>query len=111
VTVATFTWTHDYGASLDEEPLVHRAQFGDGYEQVAAAGINNRPRKWSLNFENRDYAEADALVAFLRAHHLVFDWTDPDGAPGRWQCKSWQQSHPAPLVKSVAATFEEVFGR
>jgi phage-related protein len=68
-------------------------------------------RKWALTFENRLYPEAAEILAFLRTNNLAFDWTDPDGAPGRWKCASWRQTHPKPLVKTITAEFEEVFGR
>lgn len=109
--MATFIWTHDYGAALDVEPRVLRSSFGDGYSQVVLDGINVVPRKWALTFDNRAFAEADAIHAFLKAHCLAFDWTDPDGEPGRWECKSWRTSRPRALVKTVTATFDEVFGR
>lgn len=109
--MATFTWTHDWDAALDEEPRQHRAEFGDGYAQVIPAGINDNPRKWSLTFDNRPEAEINAIVAFLRAEHRGFDWIDPDGQPGRWECKSWRAVRQKALLKSASMTFEEVFGR
>ena len=109
--MADFIWTHDYGAELTEEPKVWSATFGDGYEQATLTGIHPVARVWSVSFENRLYPEADAILAFIRANHLAFDWVDPDGRPGRWKCASWRQTHPKPLVKTIAAEFEEVFGR
>ena len=109
--MATFIWTHDWDASLDEEPKDNRAEFGDGYTQVVAAGINNNPRKWSLTFNNRPMPEVDAIVTFLRANYQGFDWTDPDGNAGRWECKNWRSVRQKALMKSLTAIFEEVFGR
>ncbi|MDR1351491.1 MAG: phage tail protein [Zoogloeaceae bacterium] len=109
--MAVFSWTHDWDASLDEEPATLRAEFGDGYAQVVAAGINCNPRKWAITFNNREEAEINKIVAFLRANYLGFDWTDPDGQPGRWECKSWQSVRQKALLKSLSADFEEVFGR
>ena len=109
--MATFIWTHDWDATLTEEPMQNRAEFGDGYSQVTGAGINNNPRRWALTFNNRDEAEVNAIVAFLRAHHAGFDWTDPDGLPGRWECLDWRSIRQKALLKSFSATFVEVFGR
>lgn len=109
--MATFNWTHDYGAAMQQEPKTLRTDFGDGYTQETRVGINPAPRTWSVTFENRKYDEADAIVAFIRANHIGFDWTDPDGLPGRWTCRSWRSSHPNALVKTISASFEEIFGR
>ncbi|MDR2208812.1 MAG: phage tail protein [Azoarcus sp.] len=109
--MATFTWTHDWDATLSEEPRQNRAEFGDGYSQVTAAGFNNNPRSWALTFNNRTEAEINAIVAFLRAHHDGFDWVDPDGIPGRFECRNWNSVRQKALLKSLSATFEEVFGR
>jgi phage-related protein len=109
--VATFTWTHDYGAELSEEPRVLSAQFGDGYAQEIYAGINAIVRRWSLSFANRERAEIAEMLAFLRENSLAFDWTDPNGQAGRWKCASWRQSHVHAAVQTLSAEFEEVFGR
>lgn len=109
--MATFNWTHDYGAELDVEPRTLSATFGDGYTQEAEDGINAKPRKWSLSFANRSYAEAEAIGDFLAENYLAFDWTDPDGRPGRWKAASWRSGHPRARVKTITVTFEEVFGR
>ncbi|ATE60172.1 phage tail protein [Thauera sinica] len=109
--MATFNWTHDYGAALEIKPRTREAKFGDGYAQEVLDGLNARPRTWAMSFEYRDHAEADAILAFLAANHLAFDWTDPDGVSGRWRCASWRSTRPRPLAKTVTATFEEVFGR
>lgn len=109
----TFTWTVSYGASADRQPRTKTAKFGDGYEQRAVDGINTNPEKWNLNFTNRDYAEIDAIEAFLNtaAGATSFTWTPPRSVTaGNYICRSWQRQVVVGGVDSLSCTFEEVFG-
>lgn len=61
-------------------PKVLRSQFGDGYVQRVADGINSIPESYTLTFTNREKEEADDILAFLTATKGVtsFDFTYPD---------------------------------
>ena len=109
--MSTFTWSPAPGATLQQQPRVRAAVFGDGYQQRVADGINAMPRSWSLSF-TRETADIDAIEAFLIAHAGVtsFDWTPPSGAAGKWICKSWSRNVIYRNVQAITATFEEVFG-
>jgi phage-related protein len=48
--VETFTWCPKIDASSAPEYRTRSSKFGDGYEQVAGDGINNRVDSWSLTF-------------------------------------------------------------
>ncbi len=106
-----FTWPPAWNASLNVRPRVLSAQFGDGYEQRIADGINNMPRSWSLTFTNPLPISIE-IDNFLNARkgYEAFDWTPPDGAAGRFVCKEWSYSHLAPNARTISATFIEVFG-
>tara|TARA_B100000029_G_scaffold323980_1_gene316382 strand:+ start:547 stop:966 length:420 start_codon:yes stop_codon:yes gene_type:complete len=56
---------YDRGVSESPKPRVLIAQFGDGYEMRAADGINNTPRSWSLQFNNRTKSDIDKLYKFF----------------------------------------------
>ena len=106
--------TFDYApqtASRSQQPRVRTAAFGDGYEQRVADGINTMPKRWTLSF-TRPVVEADAILAFLvaRAGVEAFDWTDPDGAAGKYVCREWSANLIGPVAKGINATFEQVFG-
>jgi phage-related protein len=109
--MATFTVAPDYQAQLDEQPRTITAKFGDGYEQRAADGINVRPRKWSLKFENRSNTDRDTVLTFFRTHNAVtaFDWTPPEGAAGKFVCRAWQNVPVQYNLNTITAVFEEVF--
>ena len=70
----------DRGLSTAQSPRVHMANYGDGYEQRVAAGINNLPESWSLTWNNRSNADANKVIKFLEdeAGVTAFDWYPPD---------------------------------
>jgi len=109
--MATFTYTPSFTADLQERPLARTVQFGDGYEQRLAYGINTQPKTWSLQFLNRTDTERDNILTFLRARGGVesFDWTDPNGAAAKWVCAEWNTSQVACNFNNVTATFRQVF--
>jgi len=109
--MATFTYTPSFSADLEESPTVQRIQFGDGYEQRVAFGINTQSKKWSLQFNNRTDTERDNILSFLRARGAVesFDWTDPNGYAGKWICSEWRTSQESYNFNNVTATFRQVF--
>lgn len=108
--MSTFTDT-PASASLTVKPRIRTAQFGDGYEQRLADGINNAPRSWALTFA-RSNAEADVILAFFEARNgdEAFDWTPPYGAAGKFVARDWSVQLIGPVAKSITTTFDEVFG-
>ena len=66
----------DRGLKADQQPRVLTADYGDGYQQRVAAGINNTPESWNLTWRNRTSAEANKIVGFLetQAGVTAFDW-------------------------------------
>ncbi|MBZ4373247.1 phage tail protein [Corallococcus sp. AS-1-6] len=77
-----FLFTPDYGAQADSVPRVRKAQFGEGYTQRSADGLNPVLRRWALQFSNLSKVDADGLEAFLRARAGVeaFEFVTPDTA-------------------------------
>lgn len=108
--MSRFSFALSVGLNLARQPKLRVAVFGDGYQQRVAAGINNNPRTWSLEF-TRLTADIEAIDAFLNAlNGASFDWLPPAGADGKWICKGWQRTINFQHVQSLSATFEEVFG-
>lgn len=70
----------DKSLSRAVQPRIRVAQFGDGYQQRLADGINNLGETFTLNFMNRDKTEADDIIAFFdtKAGVSNFDFTIPD---------------------------------
>lgn len=88
--MSTFNYIPAYGATETTTARVLKAQFGDGYSQRIADGINNKPRSWSLSF-SKTQTDIDLILAFLNAEGGVysFDWTPPRGVAGKWICEQW----------------------
>lgn len=107
----TFSYTPEFGAVKTSKPTVTKIQFGDGYSQRLAYGINNQPESWGLTFANRDQAEADAIDAFLSARGGVdpFSWETPEGNDKNFICEEWTRSITAAGLFTITATFMEVF--
>lgn len=109
--MASFTYTPDYGAAFEVKPKVRVSNFGDGYEQRQANGINTQPKNWSLRFSLRTNTEADAIETFLKTQAAVlsFDWTDINSVAGKYVCRSWNRTKDRFNLNTITATFEQVF--
>ena len=78
--MATFPTNIEFGRSSGYETTLRSliAQFGDGYKQVAADGINTASRRWRLVTEPLETADYDTVDAFLRDNAgTTFTWTPP----------------------------------
>lgn len=105
-----FTWKHDAKPSGASTFRVLKAQFGDGYAQTAADGINNKSQSWPLSFTGRATA-ITPIKAFLdaRGGAQSFFWTPPLGVQGYFRCPSYETKHLGGDVWQLSATFEESF--
>ena len=56
-----------------------KANYGDGYEQRTADGINNIGEEWDLQWTNRTLLESNKILRFLelRQGSEAFDWYPP----------------------------------
>lgn len=108
----TFTYTPDFDASKSVRPRVGRSKFGDGYEQRVTSGLNTKPAVWGVDFLRRPTSEIDTVEAFLAGQGGVdyFYWTPPDEAtPIKVICSEWNATKPHAGMRSLSATFEQVF--
>lgn len=110
-TTPVFTWTPSHGTSVETEPRTLMAQFGNGYIQETADGINANLRNWGLTFNNRGMTELYNIDTFLRARAGAerFYWTqsppfDVEGVKA-WVCKQWSWTYNGGLIAGISATF------
>ena len=70
----------DKGLSKTNTPVIFRAEFGDGYEQRIANGINNLEQTFSVTFKTRTKEEIDDIIGFFESTNGVtaFDFTFAD---------------------------------
>ncbi|CAN7613806.1 phage tail protein [Caballeronia sp. LjRoot34] len=90
--------------------LVRKAQFGDGYAQRVADGINNRSSSFNLAFIG-DATKISAILAFLDAHlgSTGFLWTPPLRPQLMFTCETYSEPTKDGNVYSMSATFDQTF--
>lgn len=107
----TFTWTPIGPGAQGEISLRTRSvQFGDGYSQAVADGINNKVGSWPLRFVG-DRDKIRAIADFLDRHAgaTSFYWTPPLGEQGRYKAAQYSPGPEAKGLYSLSVTFQQVF--
>ena len=107
----------DKGFSRSNEPRVFIAEFGDGYEQRLANGINNIKQSFDVNFANRPKDEIDDIVAFFEskkgatAFNYVFSDSNETGSEETVKvvCESWNQTWSYDDYYNLSATFRRIY--
>ena|SRR5436190_2731409 len=114
-----------YNSPKDQKPNLDKVQFGDGYEQVALAGINPVQKSFSLNFNKKRRAVAVAMERFFhgepegsiyhRDASQWFWWLPPyplamrGSLPIKVRCEGWTSTPVEYDSVNVVATFIESF--
>lgn len=108
--IETFDWCPRVGAQGTTTMRVLRAQFGDGYAQVGADGINNNVQSWPLTFTGKR-PDIEPIKAFLDAHagYKSFYWTPPMGVQGLYRAGSYSLAAQGAEIFSITVTFEQAF--
>lgn len=106
----TFTWRPDKSAPGTFDQRVRTAQFGNGYTQRAADGINNETQSWNLTFTGKKARIAEILT-FLRAQqgYKAFIWSTPFDGPRHFTCSSFTPTHLGGSAWALTATFEQTY--
>ena len=107
----------DKGLNRKITPKVRVSQFGDGYQQRVADGINSLREDYTLSFSNRPKVEIDAIVSTLNTRKGVtaFDFTlDDEQASGNTRtikviCADWSVSYTHNNNYSLSATLKRVY--
>lgn len=92
------------------------SQFGDGYSQAAANGINNKSQSWTIKIKGHlDGAcaggeDVTGAYDFLDDHGgwRSFEWITPLGYTGLFCCNSYGIQKDG-KVATLSASFFEVF--
>ncbi|XTZ40274.1 phage tail protein [Salmonella enterica] len=109
--VETFTWCPRINASQEVTFTTRKAQFGDGYAQVAGDGINTRSQQWSLSFVGNETL-IGAIKDFLDRHQGVksFQWKPPLEPLGLYRCEEGYKPTALGAGKySLDVTFTQAF--
>jgi phage-related protein len=108
----SFDFVPDFGAARPRALRVSNIDFGDGYQQRVAKGINTDPQVWQLSFTNRDEDEARQIDEFLADLGGVssFEWTPPGQDDAiKVVCQEWNVTTVKANLFSISATFKQVF--
>ncbi len=111
-TTLTTTVSPSTDSNKDTQTRILRAQFGDGYSQRAADGLNGIQRKYTFTWKGLTQTQSDDLITFLtaRAGYTAFYYTPPnESTPILFTCEHWTQATPAPGGLTVQAVFQEEF--
>lgn len=111
--MADWLWVESPGTTLQQQPRVREARFGDGYAQRAPDGINHQPQSWEATFNDVDDEIGDEMIAFLRAHGGY----KPFSYHPRWElepikviCPQWRRSLGNEIgTSTITCTFEQDF--
>ncbi|HGE6046457.1 TPA: phage tail protein [Vibrio cholerae] len=105
-----FTYCADKEATGTLEFRTRTAQFGDGYQQSAGDGINNRRQSWPLTFTKKK-TEAEAIKAFFDDHEgcKAFAWKPPLSPIGLYVVASYSVLPLGAGLYRISATFNETF--
>ena len=106
----TFTWVPNKEPAGTVSFRTKSAKFGDGYEQTAEDGINNKTQSWPLTFTGSK-ARVKQIAKFLDRHKgaIPFFWTEPLGETALFKCSEYQPRHAGGDVYMLTATFEQAF--
>jgi len=116
VLVPNFFWKPSYQSNSKIEPRVKKIQFGNGYQQRFADGLNFQMKNLSLNFDNRTEVETVSILHFLeqRGGREAFVYNVPTIYARTGQqitefiAPNWEVAYNFYNNYSIRTTFEEV---
>lgn len=111
--MAEYLWVESPGTTEDTQATLITARFGDGYQQVAPAGINYIRQVWTVRHAGIEVGIADEIRDFIvpKLGVEAFDWTPPrQSTKLRFICTSHQRTIDEELLTaSVTLRFEQDF--
>lgn len=106
---SVFTWPVHAGEEGQHTSRVRQAQFGDGYMQTSADGLNPTTQSWPITTTGTK-AEIMAARQFLKDNAgRSFIWESPVGELGFYRCNDFGVANIGGGVFVLRATFEESF--
>ena len=99
------------GSTFEREYRAQVAQYGDGYEQRVADGIQTRRLKGTLEWPVLGETERDTLVAWFDAHPswVSWLWTIPgESTPRLWRVETISENTTGPRRRALTVSIVEV---
>jgi phage-related protein len=106
----TFNWTVTTQTTPTIGYAVRAIKFGDGYEQTAGEGVNNRQESWSVTWVGSD-VEMEAIMDMFDSlgGNRSFFWTNPLGKIGLYKCVDPAPSELGGDTFQISATFTKAY--
>lgn len=101
-----------YGTAGKTECRILENDYGDGYNQRAADGLNSVVATWDVVWEDVSVNDIDTLEAFFEAKkgYIAFLWTPPRRSVAKkWICKEWSRDIQGLKTDRLRATFIQEF--
>ena len=115
-TVGSLQVLPDRGLTRQSTPRVLKVQFGDGYEQRIAEGLNSSQETYQISYSNRPKAEIDDIAAFMDEKKGVtsFNYVIPDTNNGgettiKVVCDQYNLVYVSDSSYTFTATFRRVY--
>ena len=99
------------GLSKSTTVRVLKTDFGDGYSQRAADGINSLNREYSIEWVGSD-TNIEALITHFeeRAGYQSFTWTPAgESTSYKWTCEEWNRQHLTDDTQVLTASLKQVY--
>ena len=99
------------GTARKAKPKLLAADFGEGYTQTAADGVNFIKRQMTLRWDGITLAQKYAIIAFFEnqaGYQPFYYWMYGDTAPFRWTCEEWEENLDG--AWKITATFKQYYG-
>lgn len=105
-----FTWCVQKDVTSTEAYRTRSAQFGDGYKQVVADGINSVVSTWNVSVTGKKELILE-VRNFLRRHagYKSFRWTEPLGEVVLVRASEGPVSSLGGGIFTISTTFEQAF--
>jgi phage-related protein len=99
------------GTSQTPKINIHEAEFGDGYSQPTAAGLNHIRREIQLKWDALTLSQKNSINNFFTGkggytpfYYQIYG----DDSALKWTCKEWTVDSPAGYW-TISATFVQSF--
>lgn len=100
----------DGGTQDKPEWKVLKAEFGDGYTQMAPDGINPIRRVVSLTWSFIHPAQSGPMIAFLTGHiGQTFLYAVSDEPVGKWTCEDYTDKREDGGLRTLSVVLRQSF--
>lgn len=102
------------GTNKKVKPKLLKADFGEGYTQYAADGMNSLKQTVTLTWDLLLPSQSDAIMNFFAGQGgwqpFYYTISDDVAGPLRWLCEDWTEERGQGGIRKVTASLTQYFG-